>query len=303
MFSNNSPLIFGEVLFDVYTGSVEKLGGAPFNVAWHLQAFGLNPLFISKVGSDTRGKRILSAMQKWQMSTRGVAVDQVYPTGTVSITKKNAEPAFTILDQQAYDQIEYAQIGNITNPQSHPLLYYGSLVSRNTVSAGTLKKIKTNYQGVIFVDINLRQPWWNRQTVLSALNQASWLKCNDAEFKIIQSTLSVDSELENQAALNLIARFDLQAIIITSGARGACIYTQRGEKLIAQSPARSPVLDTVGAGDALSAVMILGIMKEWDISLTLQRGVDFATQICGIKGAVPDNLEFYTPILSNWKLS
>ncbi|MGD9171680.1 MAG: carbohydrate kinase, partial [Candidatus Thiodiazotropha sp.] len=32
--------IFGEVLFDCFPTGEQVLGGAPFNVAWHLQAFG-----------------------------------------------------------------------------------------------------------------------------------------------------------------------------------------------------------------------------------------------------------------------
>ena len=37
------PLIFGEVLFDQFEDGSSVLGGAPFNVAWHLQAFGMQP--------------------------------------------------------------------------------------------------------------------------------------------------------------------------------------------------------------------------------------------------------------------
>jgi len=40
---NNQQIgIFGEVLFDQFPDGQQVLGGAPFNVAWHLQAFGLH---------------------------------------------------------------------------------------------------------------------------------------------------------------------------------------------------------------------------------------------------------------------
>ncbi len=42
------PMIFGEVLFDCFPDGASILGGAPFNVAWHLHAFGQSPLFISR---------------------------------------------------------------------------------------------------------------------------------------------------------------------------------------------------------------------------------------------------------------
>ena len=46
------PAVFGEVLFDCFADGTRVLGGAPFNVAWHLQAFGEAPLFVSRVGDD-----------------------------------------------------------------------------------------------------------------------------------------------------------------------------------------------------------------------------------------------------------
>ena len=59
------PWIFGEVLFDCFPDGSRVLGGAPFNVAWHLQALGLEPLFLSRVGRDAAGREIRTAMGEW----------------------------------------------------------------------------------------------------------------------------------------------------------------------------------------------------------------------------------------------
>ena len=69
--------IFGEVLFDHFPDGKRVLGGAPFNVAWHLQAFGLAPHFISRVGADAEGEAVLAAMRDWGMDTQGVQIDSV----------------------------------------------------------------------------------------------------------------------------------------------------------------------------------------------------------------------------------
>ena len=58
-----SPMIFGEVLFDEFEDGSTVLGGAPFNVAWHLQGLGVSPLFISRVGQDNLGDQVLSGMK------------------------------------------------------------------------------------------------------------------------------------------------------------------------------------------------------------------------------------------------
>ncbi len=52
------PVIFGEVLYDCFPDGQAVLGGAPFNVAWHLQGFGRAPLFISRVGDDPLGHHV-----------------------------------------------------------------------------------------------------------------------------------------------------------------------------------------------------------------------------------------------------
>ena len=66
------PVVFGEVLWDCFDDGTEVLGGAPFNVAWNLRGFGLDPLFVSRIGHDERGEKILDAMHRWGMDAAGV---------------------------------------------------------------------------------------------------------------------------------------------------------------------------------------------------------------------------------------
>jgi fructokinase len=65
------PLVVGEVLFDVMPDGNRILGGAPFNVAWHLQAFGLKPLLITRVGAGDAFSAVylLGLMKGWSTST------------------------------------------------------------------------------------------------------------------------------------------------------------------------------------------------------------------------------------------
>jgi fructokinase len=84
--------IFGEVLFDHFPDGTRVLGGAPFNVAWHLQAFGQSPLLISRVGSDPEGTQVRAAMRDWSLSSSGLQTDTVHPTGKVTVAFQDGEP-------------------------------------------------------------------------------------------------------------------------------------------------------------------------------------------------------------------
>lgn len=70
-----NPVIIGEVLFDVFPQGESVLGGAPFNVAWHLQGLGLKPMMISAVGDDHHGEQVIQKMEHWGMDVQGMQLD------------------------------------------------------------------------------------------------------------------------------------------------------------------------------------------------------------------------------------
>ena len=103
---NRRLCIFGEVLFDHFPNGKRVLGGAPFNVAWHLQAFGQTPCFISRIGDDPEGQAVFAAMRDWGMDTDGVQIDPTKATGRVSVRFDGGEPVYEIVEHCAYDAIQ-----------------------------------------------------------------------------------------------------------------------------------------------------------------------------------------------------
>ena len=103
------PVIFGEVLFDHFADGSRILGGAPFNVAWHLRGFNSNPLVISAVGDDAEGREILERMTSWDLMTHGVQVDRKHPTGRVTATVVDGENRFEIAPGQAWTRSALSQ--------------------------------------------------------------------------------------------------------------------------------------------------------------------------------------------------
>ncbi|WP_438970712.1 PfkB family carbohydrate kinase, partial [Methylophaga sp.] len=127
---NQTPqvTIFGEALFDCFPDGQSVLGGAPFNVAWHLQALGNQPKFISRVGNDTLGDTILAEMKNWQMDVGLVQQDLQHPTGRVNITFTDNEPSYDIQTDSAWDFIADSLV---TTPPESGLFYHGSLAARS----------------------------------------------------------------------------------------------------------------------------------------------------------------------------
>jgi fructokinase len=189
---SSSILIYGEVLFDQFSDGHRILGGAPFNVAWNLQAFGLKPLFISRVGLDEHGKQIIQAMQDWGMRTDGIQFDNKYPTGVVNVTVKDGEPSYHIVNPAAYDFIDTNQPADFSNPE---ILYHGSLALRKTQSRVALTDIIQQTNCRVFVDINLRSSWWDITGIQQIMQSAYWLKVNADELDAITGNLPTQTAI------------------------------------------------------------------------------------------------------------
>ncbi|MEE4175591.1 MAG: carbohydrate kinase [Xanthomonadales bacterium] len=285
--------LFGEVLFDRFPDGRAVLGGAPFNVAWHLQVFGDSPRLLSRVGRDEDGMVVQSAMANWGMDPGGLQVDEALPTGRVEVSLVDGEPHYEIVHPVAWDAIEAS--GDTASP-SGGWLYHGTLALRDDRSRSTLDALVSGSDGKIFLDVNLREPWWDRDQVRSRLGAAHWVKLNEHEL----DELAPEGGSLAQRARALFERDDLEGLIVTRGAAGAVVLDRDGVAGAAPAPERVAVVDTVGAGDAFSSVMIHGLRRGWPLETALERALAFAAAICGQRGATVADPDFYTPFLEAW---
>ncbi len=281
--------LFGEVLFDQFPSGEKVLGGAPFNVAWHLQSLGDHPLLISRVGADAPGQAILSSMRAWGMSTAGIQLDPAHPTGKVEVEVIDQEPHYHIVPDCAYDFIAAEQIVPVA---CDGILYHGTLGLRNPVSRQALSRLQQNPQLAIFLDVNLRAPWWQPAEVQTWLKAARWVKLNQQELGLLGFNSADPADLE-QAVISFQERFELEQVIVTRGAAGALVRTAAGEiQQLVPQPAPKFV-DTVGAGDAFSAVYLHGLLADWSVHETLFAAQQFASKVVGIRGATTAEPGFY----------
>jgi fructokinase len=290
--------VFGEVLFDRFPDGHAVLGGAPFNVAWHLNAFGEMPYFCSAVGDDEPGERIREAMIDWGMDADGLCTDPDHPTGEVAVTLAGGEPSYDILPDRAYDHIHQLR-GGLTCE----LLYHGTLALRGPVSAEALYAIKAGSPKQVFLDVNLRDPWWVRDQVLALVGGADWVKLNRDELDLLDDSPGPKGE-GNLAARAAAFRENhgLAGVILTLGAEGAIGLTAVEPPVKVKPPADIQMVDAVGAGDAFAAVSILGIRRDWPIAVTLERAQTFAARIVGQRGATAADPVLYEPFIDRWDL-
>ena len=291
-------LVFGEILIDRFPDR-EVLGGAPFNVTRHLGAFGCLPVLVSRIGQDASGARLLQTLEASGLSTHGVQLDSIYPTGMVEVNLAPDGHQFVIVADQAYDHI-HPRLSRMTALAANPeLVYFGTLAQRAD-SHRALRHMLRAAGGQRFFDVNLRDPWVYADRLEWSLQHADIVKANDAELERLARLLDLEETSPEDQAEALIQRYKLRGMLVTCGAAGAWWLDESTQVTAATSDSVVEILDTVGAGDAFSAVFMLGLLNGWAMPVTLQRAHHFAGAICGIRGAIPEHNDFYKPFIDEW---
>lgn len=284
----------GEILFDCYP-DYKVLGGAPFNFLYHVWRLSGKGKFVSRIGEDDLGEEILNRLEKENFDTLFIQKDKLHKTGVVQVKlDENKIPEYIIEENVAYDFIEYKNdLGNYIKNETG-LIYFGTLAQRNDVSRETIQKTSGGGSKV-FYDINLRQRFYSKEIIEESLKNSDVVKLNEDELKVVNELL-IEADYDFvQTSQNVIKKFGIDLLCVTLGDEGAALFKK--DEINKHKHAVENIVDTVGAGDAYSAVLCLGYLLNWDLNKINNLASEFAAEICTTKGAIPGDKKFYNKYL------
>jgi fructokinase len=305
--------VFGESLVDDFI-TEQVVGGAPFNVARNLAAFGVATLMVTRIGEDKNGALVRGEFERFGMSAAGLQIDDREATGRVVVERsatghRGIGHRFIILPDQAYDYVESEPALAAMAAASPSVLYFGTMAQRHETSRAALGAMLKASDALRYLDLNVRDGQVTERCAFESLHLADIVKVNEEELQDLfkwythtqPGTGSIDSREMTDACQALMRIFTLQGLIVTLGERGAMVFSADGTVTINQEcHAPAHIVDTVGAGDAFSAVFLYGRAQGWPLPLILARANAFAGAICGVAGAVPNDIGFYAPWLAAW---
>jgi fructokinase len=278
-------LSVGEVLWDLLpTGAV--LGGAPANFAVHAQALGGKVQLVSRVGDDPHGREILRRLQGRDVTTDLVDMDNTLPTGTVSVTlASDGQPHYIIHERVAWDSITPTAANRKAASEAHAVCF-GTLAQRSPASRAAVNTLvaASPANALRVFDINLRQSFYSRQVIEESLELANVLKLNEAELPVLAELFNLSGDARAQL-VELARLFQLHSVAFTRGAQGSSLMIHGEWSEHAGTPAL--VQDTVGAGDAFTAALVLGMLDGWPVPAIHQRASEVAAFVCCHAGPTP----------------
>lgn len=306
----------GEALFDCYP-SRSELGGAPLNVALHAQALltrvGGRGLPATRVGDDSLGKRFFEELKSRGLSGSAVQIDAAHPTGRVQVEiDADRHAAYRFEADVAWDHFDFSP-GWARLAASCDAVAFGSLAQRSPKSREVIAKFLAAAQGAIrLFDVNLRGEFYSAEILQQSLEMATAVKLNSEELTAVFRTLDLASRVEqdlDEQVNFLCLTFGLDWLALTRGAQGTCLYCQ-GDKYEVKAPQseycdkHSPDADSVGAGDACCASLLVGMLLKWPPLRTLELANHVGAFVASRAGATPQLpsaiLSRVTPLNTAW---
>ena len=275
----------GELLWDLLPEG-RHVGGAPANFAYFAKYLGARGIVVSRVGSDDLGRELIRYFNRISLSVRYIPVDEKHPTGTAMVALDSyGKPRFKILPNVAWDFISRTtELSSLVKRAD--AVCFGTLAQRQPLSRDTIQWLlnQTPDNMLRVFDVNLRPPYVSPEIIKTSMKLANVVKLNDEELKVIARILHLSGN--EDTLLRLLSRaYDLRLVALTKGENGSILYSHG--KVSEGKGILTDVVDTVGAGDAFTAAMVLGLLHNLDLDTINHYANKVATYVCSQHGATP----------------
>jgi len=276
----------GELLWDLLPGG-KQLGGAPANFAYITSLLGDEGIPGSRLGLDSLGAEAIHRLGELHLSTEFIQNDADHPTGTVKVeVDGTGQPRFEISESVAWDFLAWT-------PQWQSLalradaICFGSLAQRSEPSRGTIREFlnATQPNALRVFDVNLRQRFFTAEVLAESMKLASVVKLNHEELPRIMRLFAWEHHGEVDSARHLLSAHNLKLVCVTRGTNGSLLVSA-GE--CSEHPGfKVKVADTVGAGDAFTAAMVHGYLRQAPLAQINDTANRVGAWVASRSGATP----------------
>lgn len=283
-----SVVCAGELLIDRCPDLSEQPGGAPANVAFHVQALGARSALFSRVGSDERGGRLRRWLELSGLGADLCQTDADHPTGLVEVgLPVDGAPVYDISGPAAWDFLDASDPALAAVKQAS-VFVFGTLSQRHPVSRSCIRVLvmaARDAGACVMADLNLRAPFFDSEIVLWTLRHCDVLKLNREELVVVSGMLGARGD-EKDLVRGLLREFGVPRGVLTAGSEGAWIF-EEGKLTHEPAVPGVAVVDPVGAGDAFCAGLAVGVATGQTLRASASRAARAAAFVVARQGATP----------------
>jgi pseudouridine kinase len=263
-----------------------SFGGAARNVAENLLHLGTSVTLLTVLGSDEAGNHIIQSM-----SDAGANVDAIlrsihYPTGTyLAVVNMNGKLEYGLDDMRILTELspKYIHAHEDLFTRSS-LLFFDANLPKDTLR--TVMSIARREKLPICADPTSEAL---ATKLIPYLPSMRLVVPNSGEASILCNRESgINTRREAIDAAKCLVSEGVEIAIVTMAESGVCYATSETSGYV--PPVRTNIIDPTGAGDALTAAVLFGLLNEMPIDDAVRLGVAAESLTLTYRGAVVPDL-------------
>ena len=194
-------------------------------------------------------------------------------------------PTYVIHEQVAWDRLAVTPAA-LKAVRRADAICFGSLAQRGGISRAAIQRLAAAApaQSLRVFDINLRQQYYSREVIHESLRLANVLKLNADELPVLAGLFGLKGTTQDQVE-SLAKKFSLQLVALTRGPAGSLLFQNGQWSDCLSVPIK--IVDTVGAGDAFTAALVMGLLGKMQLDEINRLADEVARQVCSCAGATP----------------
>jgi len=275
-----------------------KVAGAESNTLIGLSKLGYQTGWISRVGKDELGARILSTLRGEGVDVSFVIRDEDAPTG-LFLKEKTNERHTKVFYYRKGSAASFMSIGDINEEYlaSAKYLYITGITPALSSSCyesvfHSIKIAKKHGLKVVF-DPNLRKTLWGeheaRETLIDVAKEVDIILpgISEGEFLFGEQT--------PEKICSQFHQLGVETVVVKLGEKGA-YYSSKGETSYIEGYPVHKVVDPIGAGDGFAAGFLSGLLDHVPLQEAVKRGCAVGSIVVTVEGDIeglPDKEELY----------
>ncbi|WFE35986.1 sugar kinase [Micromonospora sp. WMMD975] len=259
------------------------VGGAESNVAMGLARLGHRAAWLSRVGDDPFGRRVIAEIAASGVDVSLVTVDPAAPTG---VYLKDPGPAGTRVHyHRAGSAASRLDAPDLTDPRlaGVRLLHLSGITAALSDSChGLLAHALTGRalpDARIVFDVNHRPALWPADRAAPILRDLA--DRADVVLVGLDEAATLWGSADPTAVRDLLPGPEL--VVVKDGPVGATALPRTGPAVFVPAP-QVDVVEPVGAGDAFAAGFLAGLLREVDLRSCLRLGHLTAAPVLAVPG-------------------
>ena len=243
-------------------------GGVGKNIAHNMGLLGVTTKFISAVGDDSGGKKIINELYQNQVDTNNFIVSNNTPTGTyLSILDENNDLYTAIADMEILKNLSPWYMVEIKETITTSKFIIAD-TNLHTDTLAEICKICAEQQIKLLIDPVSAAKASKLNGLLPAIDI---ITPNITELEIITDR-SIQTEDDLITAATELNYAGTELVITTMGDQG--IYVSHPEISDFFSPKLAEIVNTTGAGDAFNAGLIFGLLNQQSLANSINTALE-----------------------------